>query len=51
MGSDIADQFLATMTDALNATMAGMKQDRVAADNAILTGEAPAAPNGHGHRR
>ena len=48
MGSDVAEQYLATMTDALNATMAGMKQDRMVADDAsrILTGEAPAAPMG-----
>jgi hypothetical protein len=48
MGSDIAESYLATMTDALNATMAGMKQDRMVADDAsrILTGEAPAAPMG-----
>ena len=48
MGSDVAESYLATMTDALNATMAGMKQDRMVADDAsrILTGEAPAAPMG-----
>ena len=48
MGSDVAEQYLATMTDALNATMAGMKQDRMVADDAsrILTGEAPAVPMG-----
>tara|TARA_B100000085_G_scaffold284228_1_gene316776 strand:- start:838 stop:1662 length:825 start_codon:yes stop_codon:yes gene_type:complete len=48
MGSDIAEQYLATMTDALNATMNGMKEDRMIADDAsrILTGEAPAAPMG-----
>ena len=48
MGSDIAEAYLATMTQALNATMAGMKQDRMVADDAsrLLTGEAPAAPLG-----
>ena len=48
MGSDIAEAYLATMTQALNATMAGMKQDRMVADDAsrLLTGEAPAAPMG-----
>jgi hypothetical protein len=48
MGSDIAEGYLATMTQALNATMAGMKQDRMVADDAsrLLTGEAPAAPMG-----
>ena len=48
MGSDIAESYLATMTQALNATMAGMKQDRMVADDAsrLLTGEAPAAPMG-----
>ena len=48
MGSDIAEQYLATMTDALNATMNGMKEDRMIADDAsrILTGEAAAAPMG-----
>ena len=48
MGSDIAEQYLATKTDALNATMNGMKEDRMIADDAsrILTGEAPAAPMG-----
>ena len=48
MGSDVAEAYLATMTQALNATMAGMKQDRMVADDAsrLLTGEAPAAPMG-----
>lgn len=48
MGSDIAEGYLATMTQALNATMAGMKQDRMVADDAsrLLTGEVPAAPMG-----
>ena len=36
------------MTDALNATMNGMKEDRMIADDAsrILTGEAPWRPMG-----
>ena len=48
MGSDVAEAYLATMTQALNATMAGMKQDRMVADDAsrLLTGEVPAAPMG-----
>jgi hypothetical protein len=48
MGSDVAEAYLATMTQALNATMAGMKQDRMVADDAsrLLTGEAPAVPMG-----
>ena len=48
MGSDIADQFVAQMTQALQSTMDVMKNDRMTADGAtrILTGDAPAAPMG-----
>jgi len=48
MGSDIADQFVAQMTQALQSTMDVMKADRMTADSAtrILTGEAPAADMG-----
>ena len=48
MGSDIADQFVAQMTQALQSTMDVMKQDRMTADGAtrILTGDAPAEPMG-----
>ena len=48
MGSDIADQFVAGMTGALQNTLDTMKSDRVAADNAtrVLVGDAPAAPMG-----
>ena len=48
MGSDIADQFVAGMTGALQNTLDTMKNDRVAADNAtrILVGDAPAEPMG-----
>jgi len=48
MGSDIADQFVAGMTGALQNTLDTMKNDRVAADNAtrVLVGDAPAEPMG-----
>jgi hypothetical protein len=48
MGSDIADQFVAGMTGALQNTLDTMKADRVAADNAtrVLVGDAPAEPMG-----
>ena len=48
MGSDIADQFVAGMTGALQNTLDTMKSDRVAADNAtrVLVGDAPAEPMG-----
>ena len=48
MGSDIADQFVAQMTQALQSTMDVMKADRMTADGAtrILTGDAPAEPMG-----
>jgi hypothetical protein len=48
MGSDIADQFVAGMTNALQNTLDTMKADRVAADNAtrVLVGDAPAEPMG-----
>ena len=48
MGSDIADQFVAQMTQALQSTMDVMKTDRMTADGAtrILTGDAPAEPMG-----
>ena len=48
MGSDVADQFVAQMTQALQSTMDVMKNDRMVADGAtrILTGEEPAAPMG-----
>mgnify|MGYP001557601064 CR=1 FL=1 len=48
MGSDIADQFVAGMTGALQNTLDIMKADRVAADNAtrVLVGDAPAEPMG-----
>ncbi len=48
MGSDIADQFVAQMTQALQSTMDVMKNDRMTADAAtrILTGDAPAEPMG-----
>jgi hypothetical protein len=48
MGSDIADQFVAQMTQALQSTMDVMKSDRMTADGAtrILTGDAPAGDMG-----
>lgn len=48
MGSDIADQFVAQMTQALQSTMDVMKNDRMTADGAtrILTGDAPAGDMG-----
>ena len=48
MGSDIADQFVAGMTGALQNTLDTMKNDRVAEDNAtrVLVGDAPAEPMG-----
>ena len=48
MGTDVAETYLATMTDALNNTMNMMKEDRMLADDAsrILTGEVPPAPMG-----
>ena len=48
MGSDIADQFVAQMTQALQSTMDVMKSDRMTADGAtrILTGDEPAEPMG-----
>ena len=48
MGSDIADQFVAQMTQALQSTMDVMKADRMTADGAtrILTGDTPAEPMG-----
>jgi len=48
MGSDIAYQFVAGMTGALQNTLDTMKNDRVAADNAtrVLVGDAPAEPMG-----
>lgn len=48
MGSDIADQFVTQMTQALQSTMDVMKADRMTADGAtrILTGDAPAEPMG-----
>ena len=48
MGTDVAETYLATMTDALNNTMNMMKEDRMLADDAsrILTGEVPPAQMG-----
>jgi hypothetical protein len=48
MGSDVADNFMAGMTGALQSTLDSMKADRVAADNAtrLLVGDAPAEPMG-----
>lgn len=48
MGSDIADQFVQQMTQALQSTMDTMKNDRMTADGAtrVLTGDAPAEPMG-----
>ena len=48
MGSDVADNFMAGMTGALQSTLDRMKADRVAADNAtrLLVGDAPAEPMG-----
>lgn len=48
MGSDVADQFVQQMTQALQSTMDTMKNDRMTADGAtrVLTGDAPAEPMG-----
>ena len=48
MGTDVAETYLSTMTNALNNTMNIMKEDRMLADDAsrILTGEVPPAPMG-----
>ena len=48
MGTEVAETYLSTMTDALNNTMNIMKEDRMLADDAsrILTGEVPPAPMG-----
>ena len=48
MGTEVAETYLSTMTDALNNTMNIMKEDRMLADDAsrILTGEIPPAPMG-----
>ena len=48
MGTEVAETYLSTMTDALNNTMNIMKEDRMLADDAsrILTGEVPPAQMG-----
>ena len=48
MGTDVAETYLSTMTNALNNTMNIMKEDRMLADDAsrILTGEMPPTPMG-----
>ena len=44
MGSDVADNFMQTMTQALESTLAVMKTDRATAENAtrVLVGDQPA---------